>query len=72
MEAQQPEEVKKIRLAKQPTPVVQATLEPVDDEFIDKITDMMMNVSKKKPGAGKKKKKAPGQRMAVSSNTVTK
>ena len=40
-------------------PVVQAKLEPVDDEFIDKLTDMMMNV-KKKPGVGKKKKKAAG------------
>ena len=37
-------------------PTVQAKLEPVDDEFIDKLTDMMRNVSKKKPGVGKKKK----------------
>ena len=49
VEVRQPlEDVRKVK--------VQAKPEPVDNEFIDKLTDMVMSSEKKKPGVGKKKK----------------
>ena len=52
VEVRQPlEDVRKVKLAK-----VQAKPEPVDNEFIDKLTEMAMSSEKKKPGVGKKKK----------------